>query len=215
MFTMAKAVLVDLDGFLINSEELYLQANKIYFKKFGFSFTEELHRQGTGKRFSEWIKTVTSIDKAGDEILKERNEIFFKLARKHLKLLPNAKEFLLLVKKNFKTAMVTSSKLDYVNLVFDITKIKHYFDLIITGEDSKKGKPDPECYLLAAKKLNVKPSECVVFEDAPSGELSGINAGMKVIAIPSQFVRGDIAFKKADLVLNSLKDITLEKINSL
>lgn len=212
---MVKAALVDLDGFLINSEELYLASNKIYFKKFGFDFTEQLHRQGTGKKFEQWIKTVTPINKTGDEILKERNKIFFDLAKNNLKLLPFAEEFLQLVKQNFKTALVTSSKRDYVNLVFDITKIKKYFDLVITSELSKKGKPDPECYLLAAQKLKAKPSECVVFEDAPSGVLSGINAGMKVVAIPSQFVKGDSTFNRANLLLNSLKEATLEKIKPL
>ncbi len=212
---MTKAALIDLDGFLINSEELYLQANKIYFKKYNFEFTEELHRQGTGKKFADWIKTVISIDKPGEEILKERNVVFFDLVRKKLKLLPEAKEFLELVHKNFKTALVTSSKKDYVDLVFDLTSINNYFDLVITGEEITKGKPDPESYLLAAKKLEIAPSECAVFEDSPTGILAGKNATMKVIAIPSQFVKGDEVFERADLVLNSLEELTLEKIKSL
>jgi len=69
---MIKAALIDLDGFLINSEELYLEANKIYFKKFNFTFTEALHKQGTGRKFADWIKTVTSIDKSGEDLLRER-----------------------------------------------------------------------------------------------------------------------------------------------
>jgi|SRR3989344_1070731 len=211
---MIKTTLIDLDGFLVNSEELYLEANKIYFKQFNFEFTEGLHRQGTGKKFDEWIKTVTSIDKPGEEILKERNVVFFNLVRKKLKLLPGAKEFLELVHKNFKTALVTSSKKDFVDLVFDLTSINNYFDLVITGEVAK-GKPDPESYLLAAKKLETIPSECAVFEDSPTGILAGKNATMKVIAIPSQFVKGDKVFERADLVLNSLEELTLEKIKSL
>jgi len=79
---MIKASLIDLDGFLVNSEELYLEANKIYLKQFNFEFTEELHRQGTGKKFAEWIKTVTSIDKPSEEILKERSVAFFDLVKK-------------------------------------------------------------------------------------------------------------------------------------
>lgn len=51
--------LFDLDGLLINSEELYLKANRVYFSQFSFEFSEELHKQGTGKKFSEWIKSVT------------------------------------------------------------------------------------------------------------------------------------------------------------
>ncbi|OGD96567.1 hypothetical protein A3H87_02010 [Candidatus Curtissbacteria bacterium RIFCSPLOWO2_02_FULL_42_37] len=212
---MIKASLIDLDGFLVNSEELYLEANKIYFKQFNFEFTEDLHRQGTGQKFAEWIKTVTSINKSGEDILRERNVIFFDIVRKRLQLLDGAKEFLEMVRKNFKTALVTSSKKDYVDLVFELTSINNYFDLVITGEQITKGKPDPEPFLLAAKKLKVEPNECVVFEDAPSGVLSGKNAGTKVIAIPSQFVKGDDVFKEADLVFNSLKELTLEMIKSL
>lgn len=212
---MIKTALIDLDGFLINSEELYLEANKIYFKKYNFEFTEDLHRQGTGKKFTDWIKTVVSIDKSGEEILKERNTVFFDLVGKRLKPLPGAKEFLELAHKNFKTALVTSSKKDYIDLVFDLTNISNYFDLVITGEETAKGKPDPESYLLAAKKLGTAPSECAVFEDSPAGILAGKNATMKVIAIPSQFVKGDQMFERADLVLNSLEELTLEKIKSL
>lgn len=212
---MVKATLIDLDGFLVNSEELYLEANKIYFKQFNFEFTEELHKQGTGKKFAEWIKTVTSIDKSGEEILKERNVVFFDLVQKRLKLLDGAKDFLGMMRKHFKTALVTSSKKDYVDLVFELTNIDKYFDLIVTGEQITKGKPDPESYLLAARKLEIDPSECVAFEDAPSGILSGKNAGMKVVAVPSQFVKGDEVFKKADLLIDSLENITVEKIKSL
>lgn len=212
---MVKAALIDLDGFLVNSEELYLEANKIYFKQFNFEFTEELHRQGTGKKFAEWIKTIISIEKSGEDILKERNIVFFDLVRKKLKLLDGAKEFLETVRKNFKTALVTSSKKDYVDLVFELTHIDNYFDLVITGEQITKGKPDPEPYLLAAQELRLESSECVAFEDAPSGVLSGKNAGMKVVAIPSQFVKGDDTFIKADLLLDSLTELTIEKIRSL
>ena len=207
-----KAALIDMDGFLINSEELYLEANKIYFKKFNFTFTEELHKQGTGQKFEVWIKSVTNIDKTGEQILHERNEIYYRLAKERLKLLPGAKDFLHLMHRNFKTVLVTSSNKDYVDFVFGITEISRHFDLIITGELVTKGKPDPQCYLLAAKMLNLTPRECVVFEDAPNGILAGKASGMKVIAIPSPFVKGDKAFSKADLVLDSLENINIEKV---
>ncbi|OGY25762.1 MAG: hypothetical protein A2Z11_01080 [Candidatus Woykebacteria bacterium RBG_16_43_9] len=212
---MLKAALVDLDGFLINSEELYLEANKIYFKRHNFEFTEEHHRQGTGKRFPEWIKTVVNIDKTGEEIFRERNIIFNELVKKKLKLLPGAKSLLEALNESFKTALVTSSRKDYVDLVFKITGIKDYFDLVITGEIVKKGKPDPESFLSAANKLGVKPRECVVFEDSPTGVLAGKNAGMKVVAVPSQFVKDDKIFNKADLVLRNLKQISIKEIKLL
>ncbi len=210
-----KAVLIDMDGLLINSEELYLEANKVYFKDFDFEFTEDFHKQGTGKKFELWIKTIVPdsvINKSGEDILKERNKIFFDLVRKNLKLMPGAGNFLKLAKDHFKTALVTSSRRDYVNLVFEITDIKKYFDIIITGETVVYGKPDPECYLEAAKSLGVIPKECVVVEDAPTGIMAGKNANMKVIAVPSYFVKDSLEIRRADLILNSLEDIKLDTI---
>jgi HAD superfamily hydrolase (TIGR01509 family) len=209
---MIKAALIDMDGFLINSEHLYLEANKIYFKQFNFEFTEELHRQGTGKKFNKWITTVFPTDKSGEEILKERNVVFRELVQEKLELLDGARELLIVLHKNFKTALVTSTERNYVDMVFEKTKIGEYFDLLITGDMVSHGKPDPECYLIAAQKLGVSVEECVVFEDAPSGILSGKNAGMKVIAVPSPYVKGDEAFQKADVVVDTLQEITLEKI---
>ncbi|OGC56101.1 hypothetical protein A2797_01890 [candidate division WWE3 bacterium RIFCSPHIGHO2_01_FULL_48_15] len=209
---MFKAALIDMDGLLINSEHLYLEANKIYFKKFNFEFTEELHRQGTGKKFNKWITTVFPTDKSGEEILKERNVVFTELVREKLELLDGARELLIMLHKNFKTALVTSTERSYVDLVFAKTKIGQYFNILITGDMVSHGKPDPECYLVAAQKLGVSAEVCIVFEDAPSGVLAGKNAGMKVVAVPSPYVKGDEAFQKADIVMNTLQEITLEKI---
>lgn len=201
-----KNYLFDLDGLLINSEELYLAANKTYFKQFGFDFTEELHKQGTGKKFAEWIKTVTNIDLDGATILAERNKVYFELAKTRLKLMPGAKEILEHAKTHGKTALVTSSNNDYVEFVFDHTGIAPCFDVIVAGDHVTKGKPDPEGYLKAAEMLHVEPSTCIVFEDAPNGVEAGKNADMKVVAVPSPYVKGDQVFKTADLLLDTLAD---------
>jgi len=121
--------------------------------------------------------------------------------------MPGAEHFLKLANNHYKTALVTSANKDYVSLVFEVTGIKKYFDVIITGQTVVYGKPDPECYLEAAKSLGVTPVECVVVEDAPSGIMAGKNAGMKVIAVPSYFVKSSPEIGKADLIVDSLEDI--------
>jgi HAD superfamily hydrolase (TIGR01509 family) len=198
--------LFDLDGLLINSEDLYLEANKVYFSQFGFEFTEALHKQGTGKKFADWIKTVVDIDLDGSTILTERNKVYFELANTQLHLLPGAIKVLDYAKSNGKTALVTSSNRDYVEFVFKHTGIADYFDSVIAGDDVTKGKPDPEGYINAAKRLEVESDTCIVFEDAPNGVEAGINAAMKVVAVPSPYVIGDATFSKADLVINTLED---------
>ncbi len=198
--------LFDLDGLLINSEELYLAANKVYFRQFGFDFTEALHKQGTGKKFAEWIKTITDIDLDGATILSERNKVYFKLAKTKLHLMQGAEEVLVYARQHGKTALVTSSNNDYVQFVFQHTGISKYFDIVVAGDHVKKGKPDPEGYLKAASLLEVEPISCVVFEDAPNGVEAGKNAGMKVVAVPSPYVVGDAVFDTADLLIDTLAD---------
>lgn len=212
---MAKAVLNDLDGLLVNSEKLYLEANQHYFRKYNLDFTEEMHRIGTGQKFDKWIKTVVKLDKSGEEILHERNLVFYELVKLKLQLNSGAEEYLKLVSRNFKNGLVTSSRQDYLDLVYQITGIYSTFDFTVTGEMVENGKPNPECYFLAAKTLGVEPEDCVVFEDSPSGVLAGKSAGMKVVAVPSLYVRGHEAFKKADLVINDLSEVTVEMINRL
>ena len=155
-----KNYLFDLDGLLIDSETLYFNANKIYFK----------------------------------------------LAESQLRLMDGAKDLLAYAKAQGKTALVTSSNNEYVDFVFKRTGIGGYFDLVITGDQVTKGKPDPEGYMKAASYFGVDPKNCIVFEDAPNGVLAGKNAGMRVVAVPSVYVAGDTIFETADLVLKSLGD---------
>jgi HAD superfamily hydrolase (TIGR01509 family) len=210
------AVLNDLDGLLVNSEQLYLEANQIYFKKFGKDFTAAMHGRGAGRKFDVWIKTVyPDLSLSGEQILNERNEVFFELAEEKLALLPGVREYLEMASRNFKNALVTSSRQDYLDIVFRKTGIHTCFDLIIDGSMVQRGKPDPEGYLIAARELGEEPENCLVFEDAPSGVLSGKAAGMRVVNIPSPYVKDDPDLKRADFHFDSMEDVSLEWIRSL
>lgn len=207
------AILNDMDGLLVNSEQLYLEANKVYFSQFGIDFTEAMHAKGTGRRFDQWMPILfPDIPQSGEEMLAGRNKIFFELAEQKLELLPGAQKYLEMVSRNFKNALVTSSRQDYLDIVFRKTGIHTCFDLVVDAQMVKNGKPNPECYLMAAQMLAVNPDECLVFEDAPSGVLAGKAAGMKVVNIPSPFVKGSSELKKADFHLDNISEVTLEWI---
>ncbi len=210
------AVLNDMDGLLVNSEQLYLEANQAYFKQFGLTFTPEMHGRGAGRKFDKWIPTVfPDLPVSGEDVLRQRNDIFFKLAEEKLELLPGALEYLKMVSKNFINALVTSSGKDYLDIVFRKTGIHTCFDLVVDASMVVQGKPDPECYLIASKMLNVSPDQCLVFEDAPSGVIAGKAAGMKVVNIPSPYVTGSKDLEKADYHLLSIEDASLEYIRGL
>lgn len=208
-----KAALIDLDGFLITSEEIFLEANRIYFKQFGIdNFTEEMHRAGIGKKSELEMRGyidrgLIKADVTPKQLVQERDQVYMELAPEKLKLAPGALEFLEKVKINRKTALVTSSLNGYVDFIFDLFDISKFFDVVVTGDMVADGKPNPAPYLVAAEKLGVKPLECVVFEDAPAGVLSGKAAGMRVIAVPNRFVKGDKVFEEADEVFRSLVDV--------
>lgn len=210
---MAKAALIDLDGFLITSEELFFEANRIYFKQFGLEeFTPEMHKAGIGvkavvemRNYKDkgYIKT----DLGAQQIADGRDKLYWQLAKDRLRLTKGAEEFLQTAKEKFKTAMVTSSNREYVDFVFKLFDIAKYFEEIITGDMIPRGKPNPDPYLVAAKKLGVEPLNCWVFEDAPAGVLSGKAAGMTVVAVPNSFVVGDPVFNKADQVFKDLVQV--------
>ena len=115
-------------------------------------------------------------------------------------IIPGALEFLSETKKaGIKTGLVTSSDDAKLEIVFKQLPIKQYFDTIVSADRITRGKPDPMCYLLAAKDLNVLPENCYVFEDSFPGIASGNAAGMKVIGLsttnPADRIR-DIVWKE-------------------
>lgn len=209
-----KAALVDLDGFLIGSEEIFLEANRIYFKQFGLdNFTEEMHRSAIGKKAVVEMqgykdKGIITTDLTPEELMEGRDTVFRRIAGEKLELTTGALGFLKKIHSKYKTALVTSSLRDYVTFIYNKFDISQYFGVNVTGDMVTRGKPDPDPYLVAAKKLGVEAGECIVFEDAPAGVLSGKAAGMKVIAVPNRFVRGDKVFEEADAVFESLVEVT-------
>jgi sugar-phosphatase len=120
-----------------------------------------------------------------------------------------------MARENFHTALVTSSPREYVEVVFDTLPINEYFNTLVTGEMVTKGKPDPECYLVAAKELDVDPATCVVMEDSPAGVQAGKAAGMTVIAVPSHYVKEDPSLGNADLIVGTLHEVTLDYLMTL
>lgn len=182
---MVKALLIDLDGTLVDSTPaLYDVYNK---------FLEHYGKKGTEKEFK------TLIGPSIDEIVKILQEKY-QLKGKHeeltnmyvsfimlqgfqgTKLFDGVKEFLEFAKKNsIKLAIVTSGTHALVKTLLDPFKIHDFFKVIVTSEDVKKSKPDPEIYQAALKKLGVQPKEALAIEDSDLGAQSAAGAGLKVL----------------------------------
>lgn len=115
-----------------------------------------------------------------------------------------------------KAAVGSSAPQINVDFVLDRCHIARYFDAAATGSEITRSKPDPEVYLLAARKLGVEPRNCVVFEDAFVGMDAARRAGAKVVAIASTFSKKMIEEKgDYDLLIDSFHDITVDKLRNL
>ncbi len=212
---MIKAIIFDLDGLLIDSEPVYAEAYSHAFAVFGLTLTkEEFYDYWTSKGGSveKYVKEK-GIDINPDNIRQEKRKWYENNHMKLLKPMKGAKECIKRM-DGFPKAICSVSRRDEVMNALNIIGIKNVFDVIVTNEDVEKRKPDPEGFLNAAKRLGFRPEECVVVEDAEKGVIAGKTAGMKVIAVPSEYTKkGD--FSKADLVLGSLDQLTTKIIREL
>ncbi len=177
-----KIALFDFDGVLVDTEPIY------------DSFWNEASvRYETGiENFAEVIKGTT-LPAIINNHFSHRSEEFKQMVIRDsmefektmpLPPMPGSIEFLLLLKqKGVKTGLVTSSDDMKVNRAFSELNIEGIFDTVVTADRIERGKPDPSCYLLAARDLGVDPADCLVFEDSFVGIKAGTDAGMRVIGL--------------------------------
>jgi beta-phosphoglucomutase family hydrolase len=213
-----RAVLFDLDGLLTNTEGLHSEAWRRTFTEYGVHITEREYaelwiRRGVG--VFEFLRERDLGDKLDpQELMRRKDEIFRELAERQLQPMPGALQRLNELRGRVKLALVSSARRNAVKLVLEKLDIRGFFDVVITHEDVPRSKPHPEPFLIAAEKLSVRPEECVVIEDAEKGVVAARRAGMKVIAVPNGLTHNN-DFSQADLVVNSLQELSWERIRAL
>ena len=218
---MQKAVIFDMDGLMVDSEEQHSQTFEAILREYGADPEKDqhgiVHIPGV-KGLENWriFKEKYQIDEDEQILLEKKKAKMLDLHRKlGIEPLPGLIPLIKMLYKNgYKMAVGTSSVKDRALLVLEKLNIERYFPVVVTGEDVTHGKPAPDIYLQAAEKLGVKPTNCVVLEDATQGVLAATAAGMKCVAVPNQYTRkGD--FSQADLVLESLTDLTNQTLEEL
>ncbi|MFH1510098.1 MAG: HAD family phosphatase, partial [Candidatus Woesearchaeota archaeon] len=166
--------------------------------------------QLAGKTSREIIRTdILAKPKEISKAAKLKEKFFYETCAKHrLELTKGARQLIKKLKKNgYKIGLGTSSNKYKVKFVLSKLGMSKTFDTVVTSNDIRKGKPDPEIYLLTAKKL--KASECIVFEDAPLGVEAAKRAGMKCVALTTTHKRRDL--KKADRIIRDFTSPWLSK----
>ena len=209
-----KAAIFDVDGVIIDTAHIHHMAWKEVFKKYGINFTFlDFKKKIDGMPREKGIKKILpGIRKKDIEKESNNKQKYFEyyLEKNKVKVFKSTVNFIKKLRKTgYKTAMASSSK----NAKPILKKLRYYrlFDADAEGAYIRKGKPFPDIFLCAAKRLKVKPSECVVFEDAVSGVKAAKKAGMKCIGV----ARGSHKLTGADIVVHDIREITTEDIKEL
>jgi len=201
-----KAVIFDLDGTLIDSEPNYLEADKRIFADYGFlDYNMEIHSQYIGfgsKEMMEDMKKKYHINESTEKLVAGKNRYYMEIARNNTPVFPEMQEFLELLRvHDYPLALASGSSPAVIDEVLEITQLRKYFQVVLSAENVKQGKPEPDIFLEAARQLQRPPGNCLVMEDSHFGVEAAKRAAMYCIALPSPVMVLGEDFMQADLLL--------------
>jgi HAD superfamily hydrolase (TIGR01509 family) len=210
------AVIFDLDGLLIDSEQAWDEVRREYVIEQGGRWHEGAQRQIMGMSSLEWSRYFNEelgVDRAPEQISEQVAGRVADLYRERLPLLPGAEQAVELLAARWPLGLASSSNRELIDLALGLAGIASCFKATVSSEEVARGKPAPDVYLEAARRLAVSPPSCAAIEDSHNGILSAAAAGMRVIAIPNrEFPPGEEALAAAAEVLPSLAELTVEVV---
>lgn len=213
----AEAVIWDMDGVLADTAPYHLKAWQYVFHKRGVSFTGEDFKHRFGQRNDTIIRSVLGEQVSLSEveaIAGEKETTFRKVLRHNIKPLPGAIKLLKSQREHgFKTALASSAPIENIRMITSGMGVNNCFHVIVTGRDVAEGKPSPQGFLLAARKLGVDPGHCIVIEDAVAGVTAAKSGGMLCIAVTNTHPRESLM--EADLIVESLEEVTVADLVEL
>src|SRR4030095_14358361 len=207
----------DLNGTMINDMDYHVKAWHRIFNGLGANISLERMKEECYGKNHEVIERVMPgrfSEKEKEKMSYSKEEQYQREFRPYLQLLPGLDEFLIKARKLEIPMAIGSAAITFnVDFVLDGLDIREYFSAIVSADDVKKSKPNPETFLKCAMQLGVPPSDCLVFEDAPKGVEAALNAGMKSIVIT--LLHEEHEFSRYPNVLKYVKDFTGLEVDRL
>ena len=209
-----KAVIFDCDGVLVDSEPISCNAWRPVFKRmFGVDIGTDF-KAVIGMNFKDAINYfLDQHSLKGDiyEIVKAKEEEYFNSGKGNLKSFTGTVDFIeKILSLNLKTAVASSGTHEKIGFNLKESGLLKYFDTVISCEDVKRGKPEPDLFLAAAEKLDTPPENCIVIEDSLLGVRGAKKGGMYCIGIANSFPKEKL--KEADMVVENLMEIPIEDL---
>ncbi|HUW07488.1 MAG TPA: HAD family phosphatase [Williamwhitmania sp.] len=217
---MVKAVIFDMDGVIVDSEPLHKEVEREMFTEFGMTISPEQQHRFTGTSNAGMWAQLKAEFKLPKELgyyvaIKEERYLKALAANGSVSLIPGAEELLKsLYNYGVPIALASSSSLTNIDLVLRKFSIGTYFKALASGEEVALAKPNPAVFLLAAQRLGVNPSNCVVIEDSTNGVLAAKAAGMACVGLQSDVSLGQ-NLTTAELVVSSLTNLSPDLLLSL
>ena len=216
---MIVAVVFDLDGVIVDSEHLWDEARRELVRERGGTWTDEATRAMMGMSSVEWSRYMheeLGVDRPPDAISSDVVERLDRLYRKELPLIPGAVDAVATLAGRWRLGLASSANRQIIDLALELSDLARYFGATVSSEEVPRGKPAPDVYLEAARRLGVAPERCAAVEDSTNGIRSAAAAGMRVVAIPNrQFPPAADALQLATVVLGSLEELRPPVIDAL
>jgi HAD superfamily hydrolase (TIGR01509 family) len=209
---MTEAVVFDLDGVLLDGEKVWDEVREQLTRERGGRWTENAQREMMGMSSPEWSRYMhdeLGVPEPPEEISAEVVRRLEEMYRRELPLLDGAREAVERLAARWPLGLASSSNRELIDLVLEVSGLGHYFHVTVSSEEVPRGKPAPDVYLEAARRLKVTPQNCAAVEDSRNGIRSAKAAGMRVIAIPNPYFPPDAeSLALADVTLGSLDELT-------